>query len=197
MTIKHSPEWEKYWDEKYLFKQWEKYWRDNMPRHDNPEDYGLTTNEVRLMRLRYKKGLLEQAEESLSRVLSYLGEKDPQCLLWIKEMIIDYSKKRDNLKKSVAFLQDKSKDHKLFDLEQIKRIPISQIISTPVLKQSTNIDWYLCLFHKDTSPSMAVYKETNSFHCFACGESGSVVDIFMKQEGLDFGKSCKHLSYFV
>lgn len=43
-----------------------------------------------------------------------------------------------------------------------------------------------CLFHKDDTPSMAIYPETNSFHCFGCGQSGTVENIVMHMEGCTY-----------
>jgi hypothetical protein len=40
----------------------------------------------------------------------------------------------------------------------------------------------LCIWpeHDDRSPSMHVYRETNSVHCFSCGEGGDVVQVLWK-----------------
>ena len=35
----------------------------------------------------------------------------------------------------------------------------------------------VCPFHKDHDPSMKIYSETNSFYCFGCHVSGSVIDL--------------------
>jgi len=44
----------------------------------------------------------------------------------------------------------------------------------------------LCPFHKDTKPSLSVNLNDGHFHCFGCGEKGSVFDFYMKQNGVDF-----------
>jgi putative DNA primase/helicase len=38
----------------------------------------------------------------------------------------------------------------------------------------------LCPFHADTKPSGTFYLETNSFHCFGCGATGSGIDYVIK-----------------
>lgn len=42
----------------------------------------------------------------------------------------------------------------------------------------------MCPFHgHDNKPSMHLYEDTNSFYCFTCGESGSVIDFVQKIKG--------------
>jgi DNA primase len=46
----------------------------------------------------------------------------------------------------------------------------------------------LCPFpdHPDSDPSFKVYHETNSFHCFGCKKTGSVIDFIRHLQKLDF-----------
>lgn len=41
-----------------------------------------------------------------------------------------------------------------------------------------------CPFHEDDKPSMKIYPETNTFHCFGCGKTGDVIDFIMLKEGI-------------
>ena len=43
-----------------------------------------------------------------------------------------------------------------------------------------------CPFHDDKTPSMKITPENNLFHCFGCGEGGSVIDWVMKTQGVSF-----------
>ena len=45
-----------------------------------------------------------------------------------------------------------------------------------------NKDFALCPFHQENMPSFKVY--TNSFYCFGCGVSGTVIDFVMRYFGL-------------
>lgn len=38
----------------------------------------------------------------------------------------------------------------------------------------------LCPFHNDSHPSMTVYPGSRGWHCFVCGEGGSVIDFVSK-----------------
>jgi DNA primase len=73
------------------------------------------------------------------------------------------------------------------DLVQV----IGQVVS---LKQTGNHWSGLCPFHKEKSPSFKVFPETQHFHCFGCGEGGSVFDFLMKSDGLTFPEAAEKLA---
>ena len=39
-----------------------------------------------------------------------------------------------------------------------------------------------CPFHDDEKPSMKVYLETGTFHCFGCGRSGDTIEFIQQKE---------------
>jgi DNA primase len=39
-----------------------------------------------------------------------------------------------------------------------------------------------CPFHKDDKPSMRIYPETNTYHCFGCGKTGDVIQFIQDKE---------------
>lgn len=43
-----------------------------------------------------------------------------------------------------------------------------------------------CPFHEDKTPSCVITPKENLFHCFGCGEAGSVIDWVMKTQGVSF-----------
>jgi DNA primase catalytic core len=43
-----------------------------------------------------------------------------------------------------------------------------------------------CPFHDDKTPSCVITPKENLFHCFGCGEAGSVIDWVMKTQGVSF-----------
>ena len=54
-------------------------------------------------------------------------------------------------------------------------------------KHGTKGDYVIsCPFHDDKTPSMVISSKKNVFHCFGCGESGTVIDWVMKTQGLSF-----------
>lgn len=50
-----------------------------------------------------------------------------------------------------------------------------------------------CPFHKDEKPSFVVSPEKNLFHCMGCDAGGSVIDLVMKLDGLDFRQAVDKL----
>lgn len=44
----------------------------------------------------------------------------------------------------------------------------------------------LCPFHEESTPSLKVTPSVNLWHCFGCGEGGTVIDWTMKKNGVSF-----------
>lgn len=51
-----------------------------------------------------------------------------------------------------------------------------------------------CLFHDDHRPSMEVDPRKGLCHCYSCNRGGSVYDVVMEAEGLNFGQAVKFLA---
>jgi hypothetical protein len=72
----------------------------------------------------------------------------------------------------------------------------SKYYSEQGLKLTGGGEWKqaLCLFHKDTNPSLRVRLDSGSFCCMACGVKGSDVLAFhMKRYGMGFKEAAKSL----
>ena len=54
----------------------------------------------------------------------------------------------------------------------------------------------ICPLHDDINPSFAIYDDTNSFYCFACGVGGDVISYFQKVKNVDFKTAIKELAGF-
>lgn len=52
----------------------------------------------------------------------------------------------------------------------------------------------LCPFHNEKTPSFTVNEEKGFYHCFGCGEHGSVIDFVMKADGLPFPEAVERLA---
>jgi DNA primase len=67
------------------------------------------------------------------------------------------------------------------------RISIVEVVSAYVsLKRTGRNHTGLCPFHSEKTPSFTVSDERGLYHCFGCGESGSVFTFVMKIERLEF-----------
>lgn len=51
-----------------------------------------------------------------------------------------------------------------------------------------------CPFHNEKTPSFKVYKANGGYHCFGCGEHGSVIDFVMRYFDLSFKEAIKKLN---
>src|SRR3712207_3266858 len=52
----------------------------------------------------------------------------------------------------------------------------------------------LCPFHDEKTPSLNVRPTHGTFHCFGCGEGGSVIDFVMKIEAVGFVEAVERLA---
>ena len=50
-----------------------------------------------------------------------------------------------------------------------------------------------CPFHEENEPSFVVTPKKNLFHCLGCGAAGSVIDLVMKFDGLEFREAAEKL----
>lgn len=79
-----------------------------------------------------------------------------------------------------------SKDIADFICENISIIDIIEGYGLKYINESENRFKMLCPFHQEKTPSLKIFKETNSFYCFGCGEGSSVIDFIMMFEKISF-----------
>jgi len=82
------------------------------------------------------------------------------------------------------------------DVERVKRAyPIADIITAEgvELRPSGRRFMGRCPFHRDDRPSLVVYPDTRSFHCFGCGASGDVIDFVRRARNLGFREAVEYL----
>ena len=83
----------------------------------------------------------------------------------------------------------------MIDVLAIKRAnPVEEVIARYIsLRKSGRTLRGLCPFHNDTDPSLVVWPETGTWHCFGCGRGGDVIDFLREVEGISFLDACKKL----
>lgn len=65
--------------------------------------------------------------------------------------------------------------------ELLRHIPASEI-----KRSSKREKYYVCCWiHSEETPSMCINTDTNTYHCFGCGASGSVLDVRIAFMGLN------------
>lgn len=82
-----------------------------------------------------------------------------------------------------------------FDIEYIKKnTPIEAVLNQrPKLINGTK-KWFLCPIHNEKTPSFVWNTDKHYFHCFGCGKSGSVIDLYMLINGNSFYEAAKILA---
>lgn len=85
--------------------------------------------------------------------------------------------------------------NKRVDVERIRAVPIATVAAELGFRLNQR-GGGLCRLpgHEDRRPSFTLRLSSNSFKCFACGRGGSVIDLVMTMEGLDFLQACHWLS---
>ncbi len=75
------------------------------------------------------------------------------------------------------------------------RLSLPEMISRRVQLRKKGREWQgLCPFHNEKTPSFTVNEEKGFYHCFGCGEHGSVFDFVMKTEGIGFPETVERLA---
>jgi DNA primase len=91
-------------------------------------------------------------------------------------------------------LQQSRPRARAFDLVELKAIPIRSLALDFGFKL-TPAGTGRCILpgHDDKKPSFALRRAKNTFVCFACGRSGSTIDLVMQMHGVDFSDACRWL----
>ena len=81
-------------------------------------------------------------------------------------------------------------------IEEVKAAnDIVDVISQYVtLKRQGNTYFGLCPFHREKTSSFAVAPDKQIYHCFGCGEGGTVIRFVMKVENIGFKEAIEHLA---
>jgi len=81
------------------------------------------------------------------------------------------------------------------DIRRLKEaVRIEEIIRQYIpLRRSGRALMGLCYFHEDHVPSLAVFPDTQSFHCFGCQKHGDVITFLMEAEHLNFSEAVRIL----
>jgi len=81
-----------------------------------------------------------------------------------------------------------------FDVEEVKLIPIGDIMPHGPKVQQSSRNTYICPLHNENTPSFVWFKDKNNYKCFGCQAYGSVIDLYMAMNDCDFVTACKSLS---
>jgi hypothetical protein len=82
------------------------------------------------------------------------------------------------------------------DLNQLKSVPCSNFLAEPKIRGHDTLH-YLAPWRDETHPSLVVYTKDNRWWDFGEGAGGSVIDLIMKKEGLDFKQALNYLKSYI
>lgn len=53
----------------------------------------------------------------------------------------------------------------------------------------------VCPFHAEKTPSLVIYPQNNTYHCFGCGKHGDVINFYAGVAGLDYTPAMHELAF--
>lgn len=79
-------------------------------------------------------------------------------------------------------------------IAEARRIDMAQLAGRDVHLTRDKSRWIgLCPFHADKTPSLVVFTQTNSFHCFGCSADGDPIRWVMAMQRLSFPRAVAFL----
>ena len=77
----------------------------------------------------------------------------------------------------------------------LAKVPVEQVVRRYNSEFNPNSALCTCInpSHSDSTPSMKIYKDTNTVYCFGCGFSGNPISIVSKIEGISLIQSMHKL----
>lgn len=88
-----------------------------------------------------------------------------------------------------------SRNEQIRELASIADIAeIAEELGLHLTKRQSSTPKTLCPFHDDHNPSLTLYRDTQRYHCYACGEHGDVYDLVKKCKGWNFQESVQWLA---
>lgn len=108
---------------------------------------------------------------------------------WFGELINEYLKAifraRKKIEREFTSWETPTSDVDDYSIERAKEFPIGELVEI-------NANGFAkCIWHDDNNPSM--YCKNNFAHCFSCGQSGSVIDVYMQLYNCGFVEAIKAL----
>lgn len=83
-----------------------------------------------------------------------------------------------------------------YDLTNIKEVPLEELTELQKLRIGTTRSQALCPFHEERTPSFTIYHESNTYHCFGCGENGDNINFVKKLYGVQFKEAINIITQY-
>lgn len=79
----------------------------------------------------------------------------------------------------------------------LKKIKLKNLLDKLGIKNQRPLDDNImmsCPFHEDNNPSCGIHKKTGQYHCFSCGESGSLIQLIAKIKSITNKEAVQYLN---
>lgn len=84
------------------------------------------------------------------------------------------------------------------DVERIKvEVLIGDLLPEQLRSSWNKRVFFKCPLHNESTPSFCWYVKDNRFKCFGCGEYGSVIDLYMKLNNVNFKEAINYLNTLI
>lgn len=145
---------------------------------------------------------LDDIKEALaSNIIVDLNNRQPFTGPWpaddLNELVVEKitADRTRVIKRIVSYQQSKASPQRGkitdADIEQARNYPIAEMFEQ-LTGQQPRHNMVKCPFHDDNQASMSLAKH-NRYKCFACDESGDVISLYMKLQGVNFIQAVKKL----
>lgn len=184
-------------------------WHKSQPRYSDRELLKIFPDIIPNLPqiLTEQENRLKKIERSVKKQLKTIQNNTDEMTRWLKEWGLEHYEIIQILKleKNIRFLSrlldlasgKKIKEGYLIDedFRNAKERSIVEVVE-PLLekiKKVGNIYMACCPFHEDSTPSLAIYPNSNTFKCFGCNLGGNLIKFIMLFYNLDFINTVKWL----
>lgn len=138
---------------------------------------------VKVRRMEYLKSKRRDLMTEASRWI----KKVPECL--IEYITIPEMEEVRRIDREIDRYEHPRYTSQITDqmIEEARNYPITELIEV------NSQGFALCVNHQDKNPSM--YCRNNYVHCFSCGYTGDVIDVYMKVNNVGFKEAVKELNH--
>jgi hypothetical protein len=86
------------------------------------------------------------------------------------------------------------RERELLNIEKAKSFPLHELFDPQHLRETSSTITCCCPFHNERTPSFTIYKRSNRYKCFSCGESGDSIHFYIKTHNCDFKTAVRMLT---
>ena len=152
------------------------------------------------------KKIKEEKEREIKELLKtlYTNTTDETTIFFVEKMIEilhmpEIAKAEKHIWRIGRLLPTKAKNNSQSDfkdgLQKARGRPIEEVARHYLeLLPSSGKFKALCPFHNERTPSLFIYPETNTYHCFGCQEHGDNIKLVMELQKVDFKEAVVILS---